>query len=127
MTEQGLRAALLADAAVSGLVAKRVYPHVLPQKPRLPAMTYSRVAAPRDVTTSGPDGTVRVRVQLDCWAQTYAEAWGLANAVRKALQGLRDDALLGVFMDAEREMHEPGLGLYRVVQDWGAWGVEETA
>ena len=76
--------ALTTDAGVSALVGSRVYPLYLPQDPTLPAVTYQQISR---VRRSERSTVSRVRVQFDCWAQTYREARQLADTLRPALDG----------------------------------------
>ena len=118
--EAAIRQYLLAQAAVTDLIARRLYPMILPQPPTLPAVTYSRVSRStvRDLTGMA----YRVsRFQFSCWAEKYGDAKAVAQAVRQALEDYVGD--MGEFriMDStsvnEIDLSEPDTGLYHVPVD----------
>ena len=127
--EAAVRAILIADETVLGLVSSRIYPMKLPQGPTMPAITYSRISGPRIETMAGPSGMAFPRVQVDSWASTYAGVKALADAVRKALDGYRGTIVSirvgGIIMDGELDLYEPGVEEYRVTQDYIVWHDED--
>jgi len=68
-------------SGVSTLVAARVYPLVLPQKPTLPAIAYQQVS---DGTDKGSTGEHEQWYQFGCFATTYAGAAAVADQVEAA-------------------------------------------
>lgn len=70
----------LKDGAAGALVATRIYPRIRPQNSALPAITYTVPGGARDATLKGLSGTRRPRIQIDCWAATYAQSRALAEA-----------------------------------------------
>lgn len=126
--ETDLRVRLLANATVSGLVSTRVYPNILPQKPTLPALVYSRISGPRIHTLTGTSGWSDARIQIDSWGATYIAAQDLAAAVRASLDGFigsLDDGnspaatrRVAVRLDNERDLFEEEPDFYRVTQDY---------
>ena len=123
--EAAARAILLADGTVAGLVSTRIYPGKLPQIPTLPAVTYSRVDGPRVQSLVGSSGLAHPRLQIDCWAETYAGVKTLANAVRGAIDGysgtISGTRVGGVLIDDEQDVYEPNVEFYRVSQDYIVW------
>jgi len=87
--ETGLRAALVADATVNGLVSGRIYPEIMPQDTKYPAISYSRISTVRTQFLDGVDDFTQVRVQVDCWDDSYSGVKSLASAVKSALDGVR--------------------------------------
>ena len=85
--EEALRARLVADTAVAGMVGQRIYPLVAPAKAALPAIVYQRISGMRVATHDGPSELAHPRIQFACIGTTYAGAKNLANAVRVALDG----------------------------------------
>lgn len=75
-----LGSALFARLNGNTSAANRVYPRVRPQNTQLPAITYTVPGGDRDQHLKGYTGTRRPRVQIDCWAATYAAARALADA-----------------------------------------------
>lgn len=114
MIEETIRAVLIADGTVSGIVAGRVYPLKLPQNATLEAIVYHRIAGPRDITLSGPSSSGRARLRFDCWAERYSEAKTLLVAVRDAL-----DAVSGAFAaTSEDDFYDDEAEVYRASIDY---------
>lgn len=116
------------DATVGGLVggtgsSARVYPMILPQGSVLPAVTYQVIDKPRIDTASlsGHNARVRARVQVDCWAGTYAQVKSLADATRNAL--LTASAFTALNLD-DRDLYEDDTHIYRVSADFSVWYLE---
>lgn len=76
-----LRARLLADGTIAGLVSTRVDWGVRPQAAGLPAITLTLVNDNRDQTMAGVQTTQGPLVQVDCWAETYSGMLTLREAV----------------------------------------------
>lgn len=118
--ESAIRQYLIAQPAVNNLIAGRLYPMVLPQPPTLPAATYQRVSrsAVRDLT--GVAYWVS-RFQFSCWAERYADAKAVAQAIREALEDYV--GTMGTFkiLDSttvnEIDLSQPDTGLYHVPVD----------
>lgn len=87
--ETGLRAELAADAGVSALVGGRIYPEYMPQDATYPAITYDRISTVRSQFLTGVDDFTQVRIQVDCWDDSYSGVKALASAVKSALDGVR--------------------------------------
>lgn len=86
MDMQGaLRARLIGDVAVAALVASRVYWVERPQGAGLPAITLQTVSGSRPRHMAGLQDLRPTRVQLDAWAESYADARRVAEAVVAAL------------------------------------------
>lgn len=85
--ETGLRAELVADATVNGLVKGRVYPEIMPQDASYPAISYQRISTVRTQFLTGIDDFTQVRMQVDCWDDSYSGVKSLASAVKSALDG----------------------------------------
>ena len=82
-----LRAALVADATVSGLLGTKIYPLAADAEATLPWVTWRRSAIRRQQTLSGPVGVPAVRLEYDIVAATYEAARTLADAIRGVLDG----------------------------------------
>lgn len=120
--ENHFRAHLAADSGVSALAGARIYPLRLPDGPTYPAITYERVSATRDFVLAGPGGRVNPRLRVHCWAETYAEAVALADAVRQAVNG-HTGAMDGERVDhaellSDNDLYEPDTRKYRRVLDF---------
>lgn len=131
MIEKAIRARLLDDATVAALVAARVYPGVLPQRPTMPAIVLTKVDKLSPLTMDGAAGPNEVRVQVDCWDDDVDGVRDLAAAVngnddqssRGPLHGfggiVGGEDLKLVRLLAERATdYEPDTKLYRVGADY---------
>lgn len=115
-------AVVFARLANQTTAATRVYPLLLPQQPTFPAVTYQQVSATR-THAMGQDGPIiRVRVQVNCWGKTYAEARALAGEVEQQLSRYRGEAggakVLDVLLDSDTEGYESESQTRRVMQDY---------
>lgn len=86
MIHEAIRTRLTSVSAVTALVGTRVYPGILPQNPKMPAIVYQRIGEVRDSVMGVDSGVVFADVQVSAWATTLTAARDLANEVRKALQ-----------------------------------------
>lgn len=103
--ETTLYGVLAADAGVTALAGTRIYPLLLPQEPTLPAITYQRISTTAVHTRSG-NGLAFVRLQLDCFAATYAGAKSLAAAVVAAVEtvdGAQQQQMLDGYDDSPEQ------------------------
>lgn len=113
--EPRIVSALTGYTAVAALVGTRVYPLVLPQKAALPAVSYLRVDGVQDSNLSGNSGLEAVRVQVDCWGRTYAQAKGLADDVADAMaSGFGNEC---VWL-SDRDQYEDGAKVFRVILEF---------
>ena len=108
---KAIYARLVAHAGTTALVGTRVYPLRLPQGPTYPAIRYQVISAPREHAMGADTGTVHARVQVDCWATTYAGAKALAAQVILALSrwgGTSGGVVVEhVFLENEIDRFEP--------------------
>lgn len=105
--EEDLRALLLDDAAVAALAAEVSWGEH-PQGSALPGVVLTMISGAEGITMSGPDGLREARVQVDCWAEAYADALDLSRAVVAVLHGHRGAAFQGVFHLSTRDGREGG-------------------
>ena len=120
---------LTADPGVSALVGLRVYPLVVPQEVDLPAIAYQTISGRPDYTLEPPGGRVmlnRARIQLTCQGSTYAEAKGLALAVRSALSGYKSAPIDAIFVENIYDTWGEGFELPVVRVDIMVWYQEGT-
>jgi hypothetical protein len=106
--EEALRTTLLASAGVVSLCAGRVDWGAHPQGAPLPAIVLTVIGDASSPVYTGPDDLSQGRVQVDCYAESYAAAKALARAVRAALDGYRAGGFLGVFLAGTRDGREGG-------------------
>lgn len=123
--ETALYTLLTTTAGVYSLVggtgaAARVYPLIRPQGAALPAVTFQRIDTQRLATTSlsGHNSKIRCRMQIDCWATTYAAAQSLFDAVKAAMLSATAFSALNA---GEHPLYEDDTKIYRVTSDWSCW------
>jgi hypothetical protein len=121
MIETTLYSVLKADPTVAALVVSggvtRIYPLEVPQDVVMPAVVYQRIASAPEVTLDGDAGLDAVRVQVSCWAATYAGAKELAAAVRAAVNASNLRAVTEIEIDdRDTETRQ-----YRVIIDFRIW------
>lgn len=116
LIDEAVRAVLLANPTVYGLVGTRIYPLQLPLDCTFPALTYSfpsdnykRVARP-------------ARLQIDCWAEDFTECKNLKNAVETALDGYSGTVsginIEGIFPISHYDMPVDETGLFHIPYDF---------
>ena len=79
--------ALVGNASgVAAVIGDRFYPGLAPQGVTRPYCVYTRVASDPQNSLGGFTGNLeRVRVQVDCYAETFDSAVAIAAAVRAAV------------------------------------------
>lgn len=96
----------------------------------LPALVLHLIDSPTDYTMDGACTLTRARVQVDCWAASYAAAVSLSRDVISAASGFRGTVggtvFSGMFVDAIHELEDDNAGaeelLFRVSVDFQVWG-----
>lgn len=119
---------LAAQPAVTALVGNRIYPLLLPRTGRVyPAITYQAISDPPAAEAEG--GTLEARearVQVNCWATTYAAADAVADAVVSGLRLNSDRSAATPILNAydvtrlddhDPDAGDPETGLYRQIVD----------
>lgn len=115
------------DAGVDAIAGDRIYPLVLPKNEDVtyPAITYQEISLRGTFSHSGDESLDLPRYQIDCWAETVAEARSLARAVRAALAGIvhtsDGETFRGGFLDNEDEGYDDEARKYRVRADYMLW------
>jgi hypothetical protein len=87
MIEEELVHILSQDATVSGIVATRIYPVVMPTGTQFPALVYQRISTPRWNTLDNASDTPHARFAFSCWGPTQVQVEQLAAAVMNVLAG----------------------------------------
>lgn len=109
--EPDLRALLLADAGVAALTGRVAWGE-RPQGSALPAIVLTRVSGLPAYHMEGRATLVQTRVQADCWAATYADAWAVGAALDARLSGYRGNfgatRFHGVFSEGARDLRDAG-------------------
>lgn len=125
--ETDLKAHLLADAAVAGLIGARLYPDLLPQGVQFPAASWQLVSLIEARDLTGAAGKERARIQISAWARTRIEAIAIGAAIKARMAPLRTGGQIGatrvhsVRLENVTDLfeEEPDLkGVYGRLQDW---------
>jgi hypothetical protein len=132
-----LRALLLGDVTVSGLVGGiRIHSVRLPQGQKTASIVYNRITEQTDYHYAGGSGLAQARFQVDSWATTQDAAVVLANAAYDRLSGFggildygsnspQDQILINaIFMDQGREDFDSVAEMYRMSRDYIIWYAE---
>lgn len=81
--EAALKTHLQDDATINGIVSERIHPVMVPERSPVPAITYTVIyGEPQNAVDGFTGALTRYTVQIDCWAETFATARRLAEAVR---------------------------------------------
>lgn len=102
---------------LTDLVDGRCYPLVMPQNPVLPALVYTRQSSDPQYRLEGGASLNQVRIEVDCYADTYTDAKALSESVRLAMEAASYKGTL-IF---DSDFYEPEVKLYRVVMDFYVW------
>lgn len=89
MIEKALFACITTDSTISALMGLRLFPNKIPQGQPMPTAEYKQEAGKREQMMSGPAGMVNSQYTVICYGESYSAAKGLAEAVRKRLDGFR--------------------------------------
>ena len=108
---KALRARLIDDATMFGLVGNRIYPGRAPQKPTMPYIVYHRISTVRSATLdTGNTKVPEVRMQVDVIATTQSEVEAILNQMRLVMDNFRGTSsgvtVLGVSVDDEQDQPE---------------------
>jgi hypothetical protein len=87
--EQNIASVIQAQVSIAALVGTRVYPIVIPEEPTLPAICYQIVGSSSRQTLN-THGLQKIRLQIDCWGDSYGDAVTLRDAVATSLDGYED-------------------------------------
>jgi len=108
---KALRARLVDDATMTGLVGTRIYPGRAPQNVKLPYIVYHRISTVRAATLDVGNAKVpEVRMQCDVIAATQAEVETILSRMRVVMDNFRGTSagvtVLGVSVDDEQDQPE---------------------
>lgn len=125
--EQALTTHLETDGAVAGFLATKIYPIMVPQSAVAPYGSFQLISVVVLYAHDGP-GPELLRVQIDIYALTHAQARAIADAVRTRMEGFRGTMggaggvkIGGVFMDSQADFWEAEARVYRITTDWFLW------
>lgn len=124
-----LRAFLLEDATILGLVAARMYPVMMPQGVKLTSIVYNEITSVGDHHSEGASGLAQPRVQLAAWGDTADKAHALALAIKDRLDGYRGSMgsaaaeviVQGAFFDSWRDVYDETAKMFGKPADYFVW------
>jgi len=109
------------DASVKARVSDRVYPALLPQNIKMPAIMYEKVSGERISAMGSDTGIARPRFRVHCWGLTYDDAKDLSVDVRAALQRWRGleagVTILSTFIESENDTYDSEPLTFRTIFD----------
>ena len=123
----------VSTVAVKAIIGDRCYPQILPPKVTLPAITLTRISGAREVIMAKQSGLAHPRIQINCWAATYAEAKALAEEVRVStdsfIGNMGTDVIKAVILQDEDDVLEiapqsEANRRYGIRQDYEIWHEE---
>ena len=114
---------LHADSTIAGIVGTRIFPLVLDEGADLPALTYQVIDVTEEQTIEGTAANPRhMRLQVDCWAMSYASIVGLSWEVRRLFDGFQGNMGSVYVQHTERQnlidSFEPDRKQYRRTLDF---------
>lgn len=121
--EQDVFEILKSDAAITAIVADRIYPIAPPQNIDFPALTYQTVSDFQGYNMEGGDGLNQSRIQFDIFSDSYAGGKALQDAVNSALSGYIGEAgvqIQGAFQQDTQDLEETidGKKRFRITLDY---------
>jgi hypothetical protein len=109
--ETDLYTTLSGNAGVTAICSTRIYPNLAPETASNPLIVYSLVTGNNISTITGVGDMERKRIQINCNADTYAEAKSLASAVQTALAG-------DGYLEFQFDQYDPQSQCHTVYVDW---------
>lgn len=112
-----LMAYLRTSATISALAGSRITPAAASQGTVLPYITVEAITRGPLYADDGAVGLTQDRVQIDCWATTYAAARALGDAVIARLSAARDvtqgaTTFVHMLIDNTQDLREAGSNAY---------------
>lgn len=84
--EEALYYFLSTEPSIKEILEDRIYPMVMPQKCKLPALIYSPVSTERSHVLLEDTGFVKKVMEVSCYGRSYREVVDVSKTVRKVLQ-----------------------------------------
>jgi hypothetical protein len=107
--ETAFRALLTGSSAVTALVpAAQINWGAHPQGAPLPGVVLNVIFDAEGLVMNGPDGVSGGRVQVDCYGGTFAQARGVAAAIRALLHAHVGNGFLLITHESSRTGREGG-------------------
>lgn len=114
--ESTLYSTMTADLGITTLVSTRIYPLRAPQPVTRPYITYQRITTNPVSSLNGNMYTVKATIQIDAWADSYATARDIYDAVKAYLMSDPAGIAAALLIDS-RDFYEQETRLYRASLD----------
>ena len=129
MIESAIFALLSNDSGIAATINGGIWAVLMPEGVEYPALSYLIVDSPSIATLNEPTGLAHPRVQVNAWANSYADAKRANDAVRRALDGFAgtvatpDGPVLirGIRWEDERENYEKETRTFHCLNDFFVW------
>jgi len=125
LIEQAIRTQLAGTTAVAALVGERIYYGKALQDAARPYLVINKISAQREHAHDGALGMVNARIQISCFAGSYAAAKSLAVAVQAVLEcyqgtlgGVGGVYVGSCFYDNEVDFWEEETKLHHIAADY---------
>lgn len=118
MIEQAIYQALIGHPGLSALIGDRARAATLRQGDTFPAVTYSRVSTSHENDLDGYAGLDNLRIQVDCYAESYMEARAVAAQVKQAMEAATNFTAI---RSSDRDIYEASTDIHRVITDFSVW------
>lgn len=118
MIEQDLRTALIGYAPLTAIVGQNIAAMVVPEAATSPYVTYQVISGQRESTMSSPGARINKRVQLSCFAATYAQVKTISQAVQDAVES---SLLFAYVFLGDQDLYDPETKQRYVVIDYSLW------
>lgn len=118
--ESAFRSMILSISSVTSLVSQRVFPGIIPENETLPAIRYLPVSGTREHSHDGVSGFQVQRIQVDCYAKTYAEVIALAAALEAGMDGFNGSspATFAITLESDSDVYEEVPRIWRRQMDF---------
>lgn len=100
-------------------VANRVYPGVAAQGVLAPYIVYQPVVGTISNVLKGPPSIDNTRMQIDCYAMSYAEARTISNTIIGLFEGWK--AVHKNWQLSEQYFYEADTRFHRFMLDYSIW------
>lgn len=98
------------DSAVTTLVSQKIHAYLVPQSTAAPYIRVWVVSNTPIDSKEGASGFDKVRIQVDCVAESYATAQSISDAVRSALDDYTGVAntvdIIGLRLEDENDLFD---------------------
>lgn len=112
--EKALVKHLRDDAELLKLIDRRINPLFIPEGEKTPCLTYQIINNKENKSIQGDMSYEKIRVQIDCWANSYSHVKEIRGAVKNALNTFKYQVL----NFTSRDGYEKETKLYRQLIDF---------